>query len=70
MSSQITIRQMIEAGVHFSRKLVTGIQKWHNTFGARNKSHHQLVRKSNTLFNEAQDVVRRLVANKGTVLFL
>ena len=39
-------------------------------FGARNKIHIVNLEKTLPLFLEAQDVVRRLAANKGTVLFV
>jgi small subunit ribosomal protein S2 len=39
-------------------------------FGARNKIHIVNLEKTLPLFTEAQDFVRRLAANKGTVLFV
>ena len=71
MSSQITMRQMIEAGVHFGHQTRYWNPKMAQyIFGARNKIHIINLEKTVPLFQEAQDVVRRLVANKGTVLFV
>ena len=39
-------------------------------FGARNKIHIINLEKTLPMLNDAQDVVRRLAANKGTVLFV
>ena len=39
-------------------------------FGARNKIHIVNLEKTLPMFQEAQEAVRRLVANKGTVLFV
>lgn len=71
MSSQITMRQMIEAGVHFGHQTRYWNPKMAQyIFGARNKIHIINLEKTLPLFNEAQEVVRRLVANKGTILFV
>ena len=69
--SQITMRQMLEAGVHFGHQTRFWNPKMEQyIFGARNKIHIINLEKTLPLFQEAQDVVRRLVANKGTVLFV
>ncbi len=69
--SQITMRQMIEAGVHFGHQTRYWNPKMAQyIFGARNKIHIINLEKTVPLFQEAQDSVRRLVANKGTVLFV
>ena len=39
-------------------------------FGARNKNPYRKLGKTLPMFQEAQEAVRRLVANKGTVLFV
>ncbi|SSY79695.1 30S ribosomal protein S2 [Alysiella crassa] len=71
MSSQVTMRQMIEAGVHFGHQTRYWNPKMAQyIFGARNKIHIINLEKTLPLFNEAQEVVRRLVANKGTILFV
>ena len=69
--SQVTMRQMLEAGVHFghqTRYLNPKMAEY--IFGARNKIHIVNLEKTLPLFTEAQDFVRRLAANKGTVLFV
>ena len=69
--SQITMRQMLEAGVHFGHQTRYWNPKMAQyIFGARNKIHIINLEKTLPLFQEAQEVVRRLVANKGTVLFV
>ena len=67
----VTMRQMLEAGVHFGHQT----RYWNPKmapfiFGDRNKIHIVNLEKTLPLFLEAQDVVRRLAANKGTVLFV
>ena len=62
---------MLEAGVHFGHQTRYWNPKMEQyIFGARNKIHIVNLEKTLPLFQEAQDVVRRLVANKGTVLFV
>ena len=69
--SQITMRQMIEAGVHFGHQTRYWNPKMAQyIFGVRNKIHIINLEKTLPLFQEAQEVVRRLVANKGTFLFV
>ena len=69
--SQITMRQMIEAGVHFGHQTRFWNPKMEQyIFGARNKIHIVNLEKTLPMFLEAQEAVRRLVANKGTVLFV
>ena len=69
--SQITMRQMMEAGVHFGHQTRYWNPKMEQyIFGARNKIHIVNLEKTLPLFLEAQEAVRRLVANKGTVLFV
>ncbi len=69
--SQITMRQMLEAGVHFGHQTRYWNPKMEQyIFGARNKIHIVNLEKTLPLFQEAQEAVRRLVANKGTVLFV
>ncbi|MGB4882686.1 MAG: 30S ribosomal protein S2 [Neisseria sp.] len=69
--SQVTMRQMLEAGVHFGHQTRYWNPKMEQyIFGARNKIHIINLEKTLPLFHEAQTVVRRLAANKGTVLFV
>jgi len=67
----ITMRQMLEAGVHFGHQT----RFWNPKmapfiFGHRNKIHIVNLEKSLPLFQEAQKFVRQLASNKGNVLFV
>jgi len=67
----ITMRQMLEAGVHFGHQT----RFWNPKmapfiFGHRNKIHIVNLEKSLPLFQDAQKFVRKLAANKGNVLFV
>lgn len=71
MSTQITMRQMLESGVHFGHQTRYWNPKMEQyIFGARNKIHIINLEQTLPMFLEAQEVVRRLAANKGTVLFV
>jgi small subunit ribosomal protein S2 len=66
-----TMRQMLEAGVHFGHQT----RYWNPKmapfiFGHRNKIHIINLEQTLALYNEAAKFVRRLAANKGTVLFV
>ena len=59
--SQITMRQMIEAGVHFGHQTRFWNPKMEQyIFGARNKIHIVNLEKTLPMFLEAQEAVRRL----------
>ena len=65
------MRQMLEAGVHFGHQT----RFWNPKmapfiFGARNKIHIVNLEKTLVKYNEAMDFVRKLAANKGTILFV
>jgi small subunit ribosomal protein S2 len=67
----VTMRQMLEAGVHFGHQT----RFWNPKmapfiFGHRNKIHIVNLEKSLPLFQEAQKFVRQLASNKGSVLFV
>jgi small subunit ribosomal protein S2 len=67
----VTMRQMLEAGVHFGHQT----RFWNPKmapfiFGHRNKIHIVNLEKSLPLFQDAQKFVRQLAANKGSVLFV
>lgn len=67
----VTMRQMLEAGVHFGHQT----RFWNPKmapfiFGHRNKIHIVNLEKSLPMFQEAQRFVRKLAANKGSVLFV
>jgi len=67
----VTMRQMLEAGVHFGHQT----RFWNPRmapfiFGHRNKIHIVNLEKSLPMFQDAQKFVRQLAANKGNVLFV
>jgi len=67
----VTMRQMLEAGVHFGHQT----RYWNPKmapyiFGERNNIHIINLETSLPLFFDAQKYVRQLIANKGTVLFV
>jgi small subunit ribosomal protein S2 len=69
--STVTMRQMLEAGVHFGHQT----RFWHPKmrpyiFGERNKIHIINLEKTLPLFQEAMRFLQRLSANKGTILFV
>jgi len=69
--SNISMRQMLEAGVHFGHQT----RFWHPKmrpfiFGERNKIHIINLEKTLPLFNEAMAFLQKLAANGGTVLFV
>jgi small subunit ribosomal protein S2 len=66
-----TMRQMLEAGVHFGHQT----RFWNPKmapyiFGARNKIHIVNLEQTLAKYNEAMAFVRKLSANKGTILFV
>ncbi len=67
----VTMRQMLEAGVHFGHQT----RFWNPKmapfiFGARNKIHIINLEKSLPMYQDALKFVRTLAANKGTILFV
>ncbi len=67
----VTMRQMLDAGVHFGHQT----RFWNPKmapfiFGHRNRIHIINLEKSVALFAEAENYVRKLSAKKGTVLFV
>ena len=67
----VTMRQMLEAGVHFGHQT----RYWNPKmapyiFGHRNKIHIINLEKSLELYQVAIKFVRQLAANKGTILFV
>lgn len=67
----ITMRQMLEAGVHFGHQT----RYWNPKmapfiFGDRNKIHIVNLEKSLPMYEEALKFVRRMASNKGTILFV
>ncbi len=67
----ISMREMLEAGVHFGHQT----RFWNPKmapyiFGHRNKIHIINLEKSLPLFQEAQKYAKQLSANRGTILFV
>ena len=67
----VTMRQMLEAGVHFGHQT----RYWNPKmapyiFGHRNKIHIINLERTLALYQDAVKFVRQLAANKGTVLFV
>ena len=67
----VTMRQMLEAGVHFGHHT----RFWNPKmapyiFGARSKIHIVNLEKTLVKYNEAMAFVRKLASNKGTILFV
>jgi small subunit ribosomal protein S2 len=66
-----TMREMLEAGVHFGHQT----RFWNPKmapyiFGSRNKIHIVNLEKTLTMYNEALTYIRQLSARRGTVLFV
>ena len=69
--SSVTMRQMLEAGVHFGHQA----RFWNPKmapyiFGERSKIHIVNLEKTLPLYQEALNFIGKMVANKGTVLFV
>jgi len=69
--SKVTMREMLEAGVHFGHQT----RYWNPKmapyiYGARGKIHIINLEKTLPLFNDALTFINKLAANKGTVLFV
>jgi len=67
----VTMRQMLEAGVHFGHQT----RYWNPKmspfiFGARNKIHIINLEKSLPMYTDALKYVRQLTANKGNIMFV
>ncbi|MDX1348257.1 MAG: 30S ribosomal protein S2 [Thiomicrorhabdus chilensis] len=69
--AKVTMRQMLEAGVHFGHQTRYWNPKMGEyIFGARNKIHIVNLEKTLPLFNDALNVMGGVAANKGKVLFV
>ncbi len=69
--ANVTMRQMLEAGVHFGHQT----RYWNPKmapyiFGERGKIHIVNLEKTLPLFNDAMNYISSLVANGGTILFV
>jgi small subunit ribosomal protein S2 len=67
----VIMRQMLEAGVHFGHQT----RYWNPKmapfiFGHRNKIHIINLEKTVVMYNDALKFVRKIAANKGTILFV
>lgn len=67
----VTMREMLEAGVHFGHQT----RFWNPKmapfiFGHRNKIHIINLEKTQPLFNEAMKFIRQLSAKRGTILMI
>ena len=67
----VSMRQMLEAGVHFGHQTRYWNPKMANyLFGARNKIHIINLEKTLPLFNDAMNYLGQMTANKGSILFV
>jgi len=69
--SNVSMRQMLEAGVHFGHQT----RYWNPKmspfiFGERNKIHIINLERSLPMFLEAQDFVKKIISDGGSVLFV
>ena len=69
--AKVTMRQMLEAGVHFGHQT----RFWNPKmapfiYGARSKIHIINLEKTLPLFNDAMNFLGKLAANRGTILFV
>jgi small subunit ribosomal protein S2 len=69
--SAVSMRQMLEAGVHFGHQTRYWNPKMATyLFGSRNKIHIIDLEKTLPMFNDAMNYLGQMSANKGTVLFV
>jgi small subunit ribosomal protein S2 len=67
----VTMRQMLEAGVHFGHQTRYWNPKMAEfIFGQRNKIHIVNLERTLEKYNEAMKFVRQLAANRGTILMV
>jgi small subunit ribosomal protein S2 len=69
--SAVTMRQMLEAGVHFGHQT----RYWNPKmapyiFGHRNRIHIINLEQTVVMYDQAMKFVRQLSSNKGTLLFV
>jgi small subunit ribosomal protein S2 len=69
--TDVSMRQMLEAGVHFGHQTRYWCPKMSPyIFGSRNKIHIINLEKTLPMFEEAMNFLGQIAANKGTVLFV
>ena len=67
----VTMRQMLEAGVHFGHQTRYWNPKMADfIFGSRNKIHIVNLEKTMEMYQEALKYIRQLASNRGTILFV
>ena len=67
----VTMRQMLEAGVHFGHQTRYWNPKMADfIFGQRNKIHIVNLEKTMAMYQDAMKYIRQLAGNRGTVLFV
>ncbi|MEP7329257.1 MAG: 30S ribosomal protein S2 [Betaproteobacteria bacterium] len=67
----VTMRQMLEAGVHFGHQTRYWNPKMADyIFGQRNKIHIVNLEKTMQMYQDAMKHVRQLASNRGTILFV
>jgi small subunit ribosomal protein S2 len=67
----VTMRQMLEAGVHFGHQTRYWNPKMADyIFGHRNKIHIVNLEKTMAMYQEAIKYIRQLATNRGTILFV
>ena len=67
----VTMRQMLEAGVHFGHQTRYWNPKMSDfIFGQRNKIHIVNLEKTMQMYQDAMKYVRQLASNRGTILFV
>ena len=69
--ADVSMRQMLEAGVHFGHQT----RYWHPKmapyiFGARNKIHIINLEETLPLFNDAMNFIGKIASKKGNILFV
>jgi small subunit ribosomal protein S2 len=71
LGMSVTMRQMLEAGVHFGHQTRYWNPKMADyIFGQRNKIHIVNLEKTLAMYNDAMKYVRQLAQNRGTILFV
>ena len=69
--SQVTMRQMLEAGVHFGHQTRYWKPKMANyIFGSRSKIHIINLEKTLPMYNDAMNFIGKLASDQGKILFV
>lgn len=69
--AKVSMRQLLEAGVHFGHQTRYWNPKMGQyIFGARNKIHIVNLEHTLPMFNDAMNAISKVVAGRGTVLFV